>query len=363
MEEFGFHMSEGAVSTHMSNFSWSNRCEVTRYSQTGRWDELDSTLEDVLRSLLIVYYIAGCFLGTSLNLFLIVLVIKFKKLHRVDFFLTLQIVFADLILSAILLPISTTNAIARRWIFNPGFCHFAGFLGFLVLEIRSSFLFILTLDRLCNVFFPLRYPRIQTRVTTVLSLSTWTLSVMVPIVPLHGLFDCYSYAPNIHGCSLGRACKHQELCDAYAFLTLVVLNSIVLIALAMYFVMYFKARKVNARVMHANSTNRGEAAALQQRRSRQVMVTIALYFLALFLLSSPQFLLTAVPLILQDLMGFELPLWHDIVHITTSNIVLSLSFVDPVVLMRNGDVHAVVKKITNRLKEKLKKLRQRSTAL
>ena len=211
------------------------------------------------------------------------LVLKIKKLHRIDFFLTLQIVFADLIFSVILFPISATNAIGKRWIFNPGFCHFVGFLVFLVAEIRTCFIFLLTLDRLCNVFFPLRYPQIRKKVVTILSLVIWIMSVTVPIAPLHGLFDCYSYAPDFHSCSVGKACKHQTVCDTYAFLSTAILNILVIIALVMYFIMYFKAKKIRAHVMTAIGTTGDEATALHQRRSRHVMVTLALYFVALLL--------------------------------------------------------------------------------
>ena len=47
-------------------------------------------------------------------------------------------------------------------------------------------------------------------------------------------------------------------------------------------------------------------------------------------------------------------------HITNVNLVLALSFGDPIVLMRNGDVREVMRKITGRLKLKFKKLRQKS---
>ena len=111
----------------------------------------------------------------------------------------------------------------------------------------------------------------------------------------------------------------------------------------------------------AIATTGDKAASLEQKRSRHVMVTLALYFVALFAFSSPQLLFTAIPLVLQDVIGFELPSWVNIVHITNVNLVLALSFVDPIVLMRNGDVREVMGKITGKLKEKLKKLRQMTT--
>ena len=356
MEEIVFNASSGDVGSNLSSFNSSMfLCERSRYYQFGRWREFSPTVDDVLRSILIIFYVAGCLVGASLNLFVIVLVIKFKKLHRIDFYITLQIVLADLFFCIILFPISATNAVTKQWAFNPGFCHFAGFLGFLIIEIRSYFLFILSLDRLCSVFLPLRYPMLQKKVVMVLSFVTWMVSISIPLVPLHGLLDCYSYAAEFHGCTVGRACKNGTACDTFAFLSVVFLNSVVVVALVMYFIMFCKAKKVNARVMLSSSVIGNEAAALQQKHSKQAIVTLAFYFTSLFALSSPQLFLTAIPLVLEDAIGFELPVWYNVVHITTVNLVLALSFVDPIVLMRNGDIREVYKKVLRKMKEKMKK--------
>ena len=56
MEEF---TSEGAIIANMTgsdNFSLISQCEVRRYDQLGRWEDLNPPLDDVLRSLLIIYY-------------------------------------------------------------------------------------------------------------------------------------------------------------------------------------------------------------------------------------------------------------------------------------------------------------------
>ena len=368
MEAFGFNTSQEVsgfnlsqeVCTNMSDFNGS-MCEIWRYYHQGhRWEQLNDwsqILSNIMISILFLYYIAGCLVGASLNLFLIVVLIKFKKLHQIDFCLTLQIVFVDFLFCIFLFPISATNSVSRQWIYSPGFCHFAGVLGLLIVKIRCSFLFILTLDRLGNVFFPLRYPNIQKRFVAVLSAMAWTISAILALLPLYGLLDCINYAPEYHGCTLGSGCKHRTACNTFGLITAVVLNGIVVTALIMYFAMYFKAKKINSRVIPASTTIRDEAAA---KRNRHAMVTLALYIIVLFALSSPQLLFNAIPLVLEDAIGFDfLPVWYNIVHVITVNLVLAISFVDPIVLMRNRDVRMVVNKILKRIKDKLQKLRRK----
>ena len=365
MKELGSNTIEDLVG-NMSYLNDSNPmflCEIQRYYQLGRWNTINSwsdTLSDILRSLLVIYYIAGCFVGTSLNLFLIVIVIKFKRLHKIDFYLTLQIVLVDFIFCIFLFPISATNAVSRQWTFDPGFCHFNGSLRALILEIRCLFLFILSLDRLSNVFFPLRYPNTQKRIVVILSAMTWTISVILALIPLYGLLDCFIYAPEYHGCTGGAGCRHKAACKVFGFSAAVFLNGSVVVALVMYFVMYVKAKKVNARVMPVSNTIGNEAAALQRRRGRQAMITLALYFIVLFAFSSPQLLFTEIPLLIENVTGFEfLPMWYDFVHVFTINLALAHSFVDPVVLMRNEDVRMVVKTLVRSVKDKLQRLRQK----
>lgn len=61
------------------NYTETLECEIERYFNEDRLNQLAPLLSDIVRSLVVLYNIIGFFIGTSLNVLLIALVIKFKN--------------------------------------------------------------------------------------------------------------------------------------------------------------------------------------------------------------------------------------------------------------------------------------------
>ena len=103
---------------------------------------------NVLRYMQVTYYIICFPFGVFLNLLIISLILRFKKLQTLTFVLALQIILCDLTHAVIVFPTSAANAIADRFVFT-GLCPVIGFVLFYVRIARTYFMFVLALDRFC----------------------------------------------------------------------------------------------------------------------------------------------------------------------------------------------------------------------
>ena len=90
----------------------------------------------VLRYVQAVYYLIYFILGVLLNVFVTVLILRYKKLRNVTFILALQVCVGDMINSAIVFPTSAVNAVVGHYVFT-GLC--------------SNFRFYRFLPRYCKI--------------------------------------------------------------------------------------------------------------------------------------------------------------------------------------------------------------------
>ena len=147
--------------------------------------------QNVLRYVQAIYYIFNLVFGVSLNLFMIVLTLCFKKLQNVTFILGLQVCVGNMINAAISFPSSATNAIGGHFVFT-GLCSMFGFVVFFLSLARTYLMFVLVLDRFCTVFMPFWFHRHRIRMVLPLSLGAWMLAFIVALIPVEDLLDCYS---------------------------------------------------------------------------------------------------------------------------------------------------------------------------
>ena len=136
---------------------------------------LSPTVANALCYIHITYYMICYPTAFLLNAFVIFIIAHFKKLRTTTFYLTLQIIVANLANIALYFPYSTANAITNRDIFAR-ICPAMGFLTSFFQTARSTLMFVLVVDRFCSIFLPFWYSRHRVRVIIPLSIRGWTKS-------------------------------------------------------------------------------------------------------------------------------------------------------------------------------------------
>ena len=324
-------------------------CEEIQ-EQFGQLLPIPVNVETVLRYIQAVYYINNFVFGVLLNLLVIVLTLRFKKLQNVTFLLGVQVCIGMMLNGTIFLPTAAANAIAGRFVFT-GLCSLFGFALFFLGHARTYLMFVLVFDRFCTVFVPFWYQKHRVRVVIVLSFGAWMLAFMVALVPVKGLLDCYSVERNGWACYPNQGCYHQESCLTYTWTVLTLTNISGVASLVMYLLLFCKARKLRNKVAIVNISVEEERAATAQKlkRDRRANVTFFLFYLALIGVSLPPVILLLIGWAIVTIGGVALPTAYSVLEVLAGSSFSVLIIVDPIVIMRNEDFREVIKKLLNKI--------------
>ena len=101
----------------------------------------------VARSLLCVYYFLVLSIGTSLNLFVVYLVYKFKHLRNLEFAIAVQIASVNTVGSVLTAFISLMSATANEWLLGEYVCIIVGAVHLAVATIRGLLMTTFVIDR------------------------------------------------------------------------------------------------------------------------------------------------------------------------------------------------------------------------
>lgn len=120
-----------------------------------------------MRAIVFLCYLCLVIGGSFLNFLVIVLVAKFKKLQTHSFFIALQIVILNFLVS---LSHSRTlvTSLVNRWVFGAYLCAASGAVVFVGYTVRSYLMLVFVIDRFLSVFWPYFYPKHQFKFTGVL---------------------------------------------------------------------------------------------------------------------------------------------------------------------------------------------------
>ena len=301
----------------------------------------------LLRSTQIFYYIVCFLVGVLLNLFLILLIIFQKKLHTMTFVLAVQILVSDLFSVLLFFPTAAANAIANYYVFT-GLCTIIGFAFFFMRNARIYLMSVLVADRFSSVFMPFWYQRNRVKVVVVLSLGSWVLSLIIALVPIRGLLDCYSFLRETWACVPMKMCANRNDCSIYGYFMVALSQACNILILLLYLGLFFKARTLRNKVTTFVSglTEQDKAAAVKRlERERRANVTFFLMFLALAGVSIP------VGKIILDILGVpQQSSLYTLTGIIGWAIYHLLVIIDPIVMMRNGDFRQVLRDMLSRLK-------------
>ena len=252
MEDLGqYDYSDSVLDANLTNLT----CE--HLQQLGNPLPLSTIIANTLRYTQITFYMICYPISFLLNAFVIFIITWFKKLHNITFYLALQIIIANLANIVVYAPYSTANAIANRDIFAR-ICPVMGFITSFLLAARNLLMFVLVTDRFCLIFLPFWYSRNRVKLITLLSIGGWTLPLIISLIPLISLHDCYSLQRGTWICFIGRGCDMSQ-CSTYSIFMSALTNVGTFIAFVLYLALYRKAKKIQNRIATSLSDESAEA--------------------------------------------------------------------------------------------------------
>lgn len=321
---------------------------------------LSPTAAAIMRSLLIIYYIGSFVLGLFLNGSLILILTRNRKLRNVTFSFALQIVIVDFAHALVIYPTSAVNAIVGHFAFT-GLCSTLGLVVTFLRIARSCLMAMLVIDRFCTVFSPFWYNRNRPKLVVINSVVAWVLAMIVALVPISGLLDCYTFRRYTWACHLGEGCSHQIICTAYRTLVTATVSLGLVLVLLLYVALLIKAKKIRNKISsEVAMANKSQEVREESRRialcERRANTTFFILFLALIgSLSTPFLFVTFgnVALSVLNLSRSPPPPAYTILAILARAPYVSLIILDPIVIMRHPEVREVIKKVKAKVKGKL----------
>ena len=308
----------------------------------------------VLRYIQVAFYLICLPFGVFLNLFVTVLILRFRKLQNVTFILALQVCTGDMLNAAIVFPTSAANAIADRYVFT-GFCATIGFAVFYLRIARIYLMLVLVLDRFCTVFMPFWYQRNKVKVIVPLSLGAWIWAFIISIIPVKGILDCYGFQRNTWACVPTNGCRHRNACSIYNSTSVALSNTCNLVGLVLYSILFYKAKKLRNKIAIAPQPDTSEeeraAAAQKLKRERRANITFLILFLALVGVGIPPFTFFVVGRPIITSLGVVPHPVYTVAGIIGRAFYPLLTIVDPIVVMRNEDFREASRKVLKWLKK------------
>ena len=310
---------------------------------------ISDTAAITLRYIQVIYYLVSFPLGVFLNLFVVLLILRFKKLQNVTFILAVQVSVGDLINAAIVYPTSAANAIADRYVFT-GLCTTIGFVVFYLRIVRIYLMFVLVLDRFLTVFMPFWYQRHRVKVVVPFSLGAWILAFIIGLIPAKGLLDCYSFQRNTWACVPTNGCLHRNACSIYNSTAVALSNSCNIVSVILYFSLFIKARKLRNKIFILRESDESSeiertAAAQKVKRERRANITFFLLFIVLVGVNFPPFIFFVLGRPIITSLMITPPQGYTIAGVIGRAMYPLLTIFDPLVIMRNEDFKEVFKKL------------------
>ena len=189
-------------------------CDNTTASlqQCGQHDNEFPAVIDYLQGIITLFIIAG---SLCINLVIIYMIIRSKKLHQKAFYLALQLMVVNVLFALLVLPGVVVSSIAREWIFGKVICVILGMLNSAFFIAQYFIALVLTLDRFFTIFAPFFYEQHGTKVAIVMSLLLWLFALCRAIIVY--VLGCIAYVPSFKLCGSVGGC--MPVCAATNIVT------------------------------------------------------------------------------------------------------------------------------------------------
>lgn len=269
-----------------------------------------------------------------LNILVIVLVVKYKKLRTFSLMIALQIVAMDLILAAIGL-IRMSSAIANRWVLGERICALSGTSIVTVVMTRAALMLIFVTDRFLSIFCPFAYPKYQVKIISILSATAWVIPVAVSILAY--VLDCYTFSQLSWFCSITASCSRR--CAVLSGLILIpYMGPCTIAPLILYAILFVKAQKAKKAMATSQEST---------KHDWKATITYFLLFITVFAVTVPNFVFL---FIVNMVYGSEhLPTALHVIRCALIVVVSLLPITDPILIMRNRDIKEVITEIGKKM--------------
>ena len=182
--------------------------------------------------------------SVSINLLLIVAMIKYRHLLDKAYVLSVSILASNTVVSMFLNAQVFVTSISRAWLFGYWGCQFFAFITTGALFSRCVTVGLLSVDRFCRVFYPFTYSKLAGRIQAGILIASWLFSFVVLMVL--SVVDGTGFDIAQPGCSitiiLGKV-KETRSATVVAIIVWVILTGTVLPSF-LYTAMYLKARSL-----------------------------------------------------------------------------------------------------------------------
>ena len=206
-------------------------------------DTIHPAVEYVQASIVLITMI----LGVSMNGFVVYLIARHKVLHKMAFFLALQLIIAHLVFSGTVLPFMFVTAVLKEWRLGSFMCQVLGSIHDTVITSRYLLTFVLTIDRVISVFRPFFHLQYGGKIAICNSIIAWTLSLIRSVTSLEGIMSCTKFVPTFKMCSGAPFCS--EMCRVHTlFFSAILAVFGVVIPFLLYAVLFSKAKIIRYRV-------------------------------------------------------------------------------------------------------------------
>ena len=331
------------------------------------------------------------FIGISMNGFVVFLVIRYRALHKMAFFLALQLIVTHLVFSCTVPPVIFATALLREWRLGTVMCQILGSIHDLAITIRYLLTFVLTADRFVSVFCPFFYLQNGGKVAICNSVIMWIIAIVRVVTSLKGVLNCTQFVPTFNICSAAPFCS-VDICRFHIFFFSTLLVSFgVIIPFALYVALFSKVmlikyhirrslprRQKHCQVAPLSNSNTDDlkvkpdlcinnkkelyknTSSFGSQHNYRTTVTFVILTAVIVGCALPPYVLYVVSNVQSDNPS---PIVTILLIIVGRTLIFSLAAVDPIIVMRNRDVQEVLKShLPCRLKtfrSKLSNLRNR----
>lgn len=303
-------------------------------------------------------------LAVSMNGFVVFLIAKHKVLHKMAFFLALQLIVPNLIFSATVLPFMFVTAVLREWRLGLVMCQLLGSIHDTVITSRYLLIFVLTIDRVISVFYPFFHLRYGGKVAICNSIVAWILTLTRSVTSLEGVLSCTKYVPTFKMCSGAPFCS--EICRVHTlFFSAILAVFGVVTPFVLYAILFFKAKIIRHRFMNLirmqempssvsvpnsedqpmTTGNRMNSAATNEHNHRATVTFVILAAVIIGCALPPYILYTA-----QNILGSgpPPPVLIILQIIVGRTLIYGLAVADPIVILRNRDIRELFQRNVDR---------------
>ncbi len=291
----------------------------------------NASLAVPIRVIQTLYGVCLVSFGVLLNLLVLILVAKCKKLRSISFGIAVQLSVLNLLTSISYGSSSIANYVVGHWILGSNSCIASGFILFVLINIRTLLIFAFSLNQFLFVFLPFFYPRHNGKAVIVTSMLAWFLGIIYNVINLPPFLDCFVFNEDSLLCVISVQCSSNCLIAYCTFYPTIIIPAI-FIPVGLFLALYIKGRKIRSRD-HAIGV---DAKVLTEQEWRAIK-TFAILFASAFLVTILPFILffvsqffdSAVARVLLKLLGVD--------------VLFLLVITDPLVILRNGDIKEALK--------------------